>query len=309
MQTVQALSEINTIDLLNSLGLERAPGRALWEAVCRLPSLRFARQVLEYDQMVGELGMTLAAQNTLPGFVRKLFIKNPENVPEKGPVLFLSNHPGMTDTLALFAAIHRKDLKVVAGDRPFLRALPNTGCQLIFVGESSQERMGVVRAVTRQLRTGGAVLTFPAGHIEPDPALMPGAYESIKKWSESAALFARAAPDTLIVPVLVSGVIWGTAMNHPILRLRREREARERLGAALQLMIQTLLQLKPVSVQVQFGSPVRLEELSSWDPSEIMNAVTSRMVQLLNNIDSPGTSRVSNTAGVSVKGGIFETKP
>ena len=35
--------------------------------------------------------------------------------------------------------------------------------------------MSLVRDVARHLRAGGAVLTFPAGHNEPDPDVHPGA--------------------------------------------------------------------------------------------------------------------------------------
>jgi 1-acyl-sn-glycerol-3-phosphate acyltransferase len=281
MLPLQTLTHINTDDLLVSLGLDQAPARRLWKAACHLPAKRFARQVLEYDGLVGERGLAQAARETLNGFVDRLVVENQQLVPQSGPVLFLSNHPGMTDTLALFSGLQRADLQVVAAERPFLKALPNTVRHLIFVRESTQERMGVVRAAVRHLRSGGALLTFPAGQIEPDPAVMPGALESLQNWSDSAALFARLVPETVIVPVLVSGVIWERALRHPLARLRRGQAERERMAATLQLLAQSLLRVKPVTVKVQFGEPLQARLLSGSGAVEIMQAVRNEMRLLI----------------------------
>ena len=80
--------------------------------------------------------------------------------------------------LALFAALARPDLKVIALDRPFLLSLPNLSRQLYYVTDSPQERVSLVRRAYRHLRSGGSLLTFPAGHTEPDPDTYPGAVAS-----------------------------------------------------------------------------------------------------------------------------------
>ena len=91
----------------------------------------------------------------------------------------LANHPGMTDTVALLAALAgRPDLRVIAGDRPFLRALPHVARSLILLPEGGGAHLPVLRAAIAHLQQGGALLTFPAGCIEPDPATFgraPGA--------------------------------------------------------------------------------------------------------------------------------------
>ena len=79
----------------------------------------FGRQELETDRAVGESGLPGGAQQGLYHFARDVKLFGHENVPAEGPALFLSNHPGMIDTLSLFAAIARRDLRIIALDRPF----------------------------------------------------------------------------------------------------------------------------------------------------------------------------------------------
>ena len=101
-------------------------------------------------------------------------------------------------------------------------------------------RPGVARAAARHLRGGGAVLTFPGGRIEPDPAVLPGAVEALDHWSSSADLFARLTPGLAVVPVVVSGVISPSALRNPLTHLRRRRRDREWLAATLQVLIPAL---------------------------------------------------------------------
>jgi hypothetical protein len=277
---LQALTAINTQDFLSALGLEdlRRARKAL-DAFCWPPSRRFAWQMVRYDQLVGELGLHLASQKTLPDYVQRLEIESGENIPLTGPVLVLSNHPGMTDTLLLFASLARADLRVVAARRPFLEALPNISRQLIYVPEQDGGRMGVVRAIVSHLRSGGAILTFPAGQIEPDPVSMPGAVESLAGWSESIALFSRLVPEVKIVVAIVSGVLWPAATQSRITHLRKQQKDRERMGAAIQILIQqTLPFYKPVTTRAVFA-PAEIP--SSSDPSGITRAITAQARRLI----------------------------
>jgi putative hemolysin len=174
-------------------------------------------------------------------------------------------------------------LRVIAGDRPFSRALPHISRRLIFVPESSEGRMAVVREATRHLRQGGAILTLPAGRIEPDPAALPGAVESLQTWSESIALFARLAPQMRIVPVIVTGILTAAALNNPLTRLRRTRQDREWLAATLQILLQPYLPAYlPACVRVVFGEPLLAARLlDRGDNAAIMRAVTDRARELI----------------------------
>jgi hypothetical protein len=191
----------------------------------------------------------------------------------------------MSDTLALFASLPRRDLKIVAAERPFLNALGNVSRHLIYVPEDASQRMGVVRSAVAHLRRGGTVLTFPAGEIEPDPACMPGAVDSLRNWSESVAVFARLAPETRISVAIVSGVIWPASLRHPLTRLRKERKAQESIAASLQILAQILLpSFKPVRVRVAFSPAFQAGELASQGAKALMEAVTGEARGLIQEI-------------------------
>ncbi len=276
---LKELTRINTEDFLTSLGLEKVRfGRRLLDAVCHYPSELFARQMVHYDRKVSENGLTEGSRQILMGYIRSLEICGQEHSPACGPLLLLSNHPGMSDTLALFSCIPRSDLRIVAAERPFLKALPSVDKKLIYVPDDPGQRMGVVRSVVSHLRQGGAILTFPAGKIEPDPAVMPGAVEALQEWSESISIFTRLVPQTKIVVVIVSGVIWEATLRHPITRLRRQQKDRERMAAALQLLVLTLRpRLRPNNVRVAFSEPLSADDpLMRSDPSALNQAIAER---------------------------------
>jgi hypothetical protein len=279
---LDTLTEINLDDLAEAFGWQGRllPRRALRAAFGGM-ARKFAAQMLAYDALVGTEGLVEAARRTLCGYVRSLEVYGRDLLPAPGPALFLSNHPGMSDTLCLFAAIGRPDLRIIALRRPFLRMLPATSEHLIYLDDDPAQRMSAVRKAAGHLRSGGAVLTFPAGEIEPDPDVYPGAAKSLAGWTESTAIFARFIPDLQIVPVLVRGVLWGRAVRHPLTRVKSRREDRERLGAAFQLLMQILFDVKPVTVRVEFGRPIEIQEVGSAETAAIQAAIVGRMAGLL----------------------------
>lgn len=247
------LTRINSDDLLVALGLDRVRrGRRLLERLCRPPARRLARQILAYDALVADAGLQVAAAWALGQYVRRVAVEGQEAVPRSGPLLLVSNHPGLYDTIALFAAIPRGDLRVVAADRPFLRVLTNTSRYLITINEAVPERTAVIRAATRHLRAGGALLTFPGGRIEPDPAVLPGAVAALERWSESGAVFARLVAGLTIVPVVVSGVLSRAALRHPLTYLRGPRH-HQLMAATLQVVFPSL---QRGTLRVAFGRPL-----------------------------------------------------
>lgn len=253
-ERLERLTRVCIDDVISAFGLGKVRrGRAVIESLSRRPARRLARQILTYDRIVGESGLGTGGAWALGKLSRGVRIEGQDNVPREGPLLLASNHPGLADTVALFAAAPRDDLRVIAADRPFLDALPNTSYYLLTVADASSGRSGVVRAAARHLRGGGAVLTFPGGRIEPDPAVLPGAVEALHLWSSSADLFARLTPGLAVVPVVVSGVISPSALRIPLTRLRRHKRDREWLAATLQMLIPAL---RKVDASVQFGRPI-----------------------------------------------------
>ncbi|MCX8024567.1 MAG: 1-acyl-sn-glycerol-3-phosphate acyltransferase, partial [Thermanaerothrix sp.] len=234
----QTLTEINLDDALEALGVKRYTllGRGL--AILLRPSARkFARQILSFDREVAELGLHLAASRFISLYVQHLDVLGKDTIPRAGPLLVLANHPGLSDALALFNAICRDDLRILAAERPFLDALPAIKKHLISVPADEHTRLGVIRQAIQHLRSGGALLNFPAGRIEPDPAVLPGAHEALNTWSESIGVFVRAVPEATVVPLIVSGVLASAVLRHPLTRLRRSARERERLAATLWLIV------------------------------------------------------------------------
>ena len=267
---------INLDDMLVSLGWQNWKiGRSMANIVFRVPARRLARQVIEFDDEVGRLGLQEGSRRVIPAFIKGLRVAGLENIPRSGPLLVLSNHPGLTDTLALFASLSRPDLKVVGTERPFLQALPALTCYLIYVPEQSQGRMQVMRSMLGVLRGGGAILTFPAGGIEPDPAVIPGAVASLDAWSESIAIPVRMVPELNIVVAVVSHVLAPQATYHPLTRLRRQKKDRERLGATIQLVAHTLYpRTWPVVTEITFTPPLPGASLVTLhEPQVITRAV------------------------------------
>lgn len=257
MKQHAALTEINLDDLLASFGWQGSPLlNFLLRRSFHAPAEKFARRMLAFDAHVGQQGLVTGAQRALQEYAASLQIFGAENIPAHGPALFLANHPGMVDTLALFSAIARPDLKIIALRRPFLQALPNISRSLLYIDETPAGRLSAVRQAAAHLKNGGAALSFPAGKIDPDPAVYPGALAALQNWNDSAAIFQRLAPETKIIPVLLRGVLWRKAVQHPLTRLKKEREDREKLGAALQLLAHILFNLAPLRVQIYFAPPL-----------------------------------------------------
>jgi len=290
---LDTLTRINLDDLVSSFGWEKSPFLAsMLSRTFINPARKFASQIVDFDNLVGQMGLAEASRTVMKKhYIQDVRIHRSENIPRYGPTLFLSNHPGMSDTLSLFASINRSDLKIIAIHRPFLESLVNTTRQLFFIDDDPSKRMSAVRQVANHLRNGGSALTFPAGEIEPDPLVYPGASESLSKWTDSAGVFIRFAPETKIVPVLVSGVIWERAARHWLTRFKRTRFERENLAAALQLLALITRDMRPNIVHVQFGDPITLDEVGSTDSKAIHKVIIERMQGLI--VNQPTDTGVS----------------
>jgi hypothetical protein len=283
LEQLNALTQINLDDLVSSFGWEDHPILArILRGIFHKPAWTFAKLMLEFDTAISECGLVNASRLTEKRFVRDVRVFGLDRVPDSA-FLALSNHPGMTDTLALFCALNRPDLKIIALDRPFLMMLPNLSKQLFYVKDDPASRMGLVRQVSAHLRSGGAALTFPAGEIEPDPNVYSGAIESLQTWTDSVGVFIRMAPDTVILPVLVRNVIWDKLANHPLLKVKRSRFDREKLAAALQLLAMVMWNVTPVTVTVQIGKPINPKELGVTNTQGIHQTVLTEMKYLIEN--------------------------
>lgn len=238
-QRLEILTRCNVADLLSGLRVEE-PGllRSALAMLGRLPARGFARALQEYDDLVGEAGMVAGADLLVRSFTRSVTVSGQERVPPRGPVLVVANHPGLVDAMALVVALQsRPDLRIVAADRDLLRAVPHVSSRLLYVHPERGGRSGLVRDVVGHLSDGGAVLTFPAGRIEPDPALDDAAAAAaLAAWTDSTAMFLRRVPDTLVLPAAVAGVVSRRAFDHPLAKRLPGSDDRDRAAATLQVL-------------------------------------------------------------------------
>ena len=280
-ERLDSLTEINLDDLIGALGWQKTPLLAVpARRLLRRAARAFARQMLEFDDNVGQHGLAEAARSAVRLHVRDIVVYGATNLPT-GSFLALSNHPGMTDTLVLFAAFRRPDLRAIALERPFLLSLEHVSRQLFYLPEEVARRASLIRDVARHLRAGGAVLTFPAGHNELDPDVHPGADAALQSWIDSASVFARLAAGTPVVPVCVRGVTWAAAARHPLTRLRRKPDDQQLFASALQLLAQVLFGSRPVTARVQIGRPLLIGEPGLEEPAALHEAILHRMQELI----------------------------
>ncbi|AUX35053.1 uncharacterized protein SOCE836_072410 [Sorangium cellulosum] len=194
------LAMLSGEEMVAALGLGGAPAwvRRAGRAAFAVPSWPLGRALARFDRRAGEAGIHVAAREALSGFGARWTADAAP--PSRGALLVVSNHPGAYDALALMAAIGRGDLMIVAAERRFLRALPHVSERLLFVpidggggGRELAARTAGVRRALRHLRGGGALLHFPAGRIEADPAFAGDGDAPLGAWHPSAGALLRAA--------------------------------------------------------------------------------------------------------------------
>lgn len=280
---IETLTQINLDDLISSFGWQNRPFLArLLRRTFVYPPLAFARQIAEFDSNIAAHGLVEASRLAIRNYSEDVQIFGRDRIPASS-FLALSNHPGMTDTLSLFVALHRNDLRIIALNRPFLNAMPNMSKQLAYVTDDAGSRFRLIRQISAHLRNGGAALTFPAAHIEPDPDVQKGSVESLRSWTDSASIFIRMAPETAILPIVVRGVVRKTIAFHPLTYLKRARQEREKFAAALQLLAHVVLRMRDVHIRVQIGNPVYAKDLGTTETKVLHQAVLAEMKQLIEN--------------------------
>jgi 1-acyl-sn-glycerol-3-phosphate acyltransferase len=229
-----------------------------------LPTKRFGQLAGRFDRRVGESGLYQAMGSLRHRFINHIEISGESNVPAEGPLLVVSNHPGAADAVALLSTIPRPDIHLIVSDRKILRALTHTSRYFIFLNTQVINRMEVLRGVVRALRNREAVLFYPGGGIEPDPAMIPGAVESISKWSQSIGLFLAKVPNVNLLPVVVSGAFSPQAWRSFLSQRGRTVRERQQIAMILQVAVQQVFpNLWPVTTHVHFAPPITPAELDA----------------------------------------------
>lgn len=237
--------------------------RKTFGSLVRLPTHRFAQVACTFDRYVEEFGFREAAMRVLPVFAQAFEANNVENIPLEGPLLITSNHPGTCDSLVIAANVPRPDLKIVATGVPFVQGLRNAASHLIYTTLDVHERMMVVRSCIRHLKEGGAVLIFPSGRIDPDPALSPDAANDLGKWSPSLEVMLRRVPQTRVLLTVVSGVLSARWRNNPFVHLFRDDHKQRSVAEFLQVIQQMIFPNSlNVTPRLTFSDPLTTDDLA-----------------------------------------------
>jgi hypothetical protein len=282
--TEENLRQVITDEVFKAIGI--APQvwyRGMLAPWLSFPVRRFVRLATDFDHIVHEHGFSAAARWVLPKFVREVHYEGMEHVPGDGPVLVVSNHPGTVDGLCIAAGLERQDIKIVVSGVPFLRGLPASARYLIYSSLDTHLRMLVVRSVIRQLRAGGAVLIFPSGGLDPDPAVLAGARDAITHWSPSLQIILRNVPQTQVLVTQVGGVLDQRFAHHILTHIRRVPRDRQRVAEFMQTMRQLVWEHQlPLNPLVSFAQPCRVADLTrSGADDSLMPGIIQRAQNLL----------------------------
>ena len=235
---------------------------------------RVAGRFVTYDRALGEDGRGQGSAWIVDNATSGLAIEGREHLPDRGPLLVVANHPGLSDAVAILAALGREDAWIVTANYPFLRALRLASRRFLFVSDDRSRRVSAVRRIVSALRRGETVVVFPAGGLELDPALSrAAALASLATWSRSIDLLARLSRDTLVIPVAVRGVVSRSAFDHPLARRRDGLKERQRMATLLQLALPAY---RADRVHLAFGAPI-----PSAGTSDVHAAVLEAMRTLI----------------------------
>jgi hypothetical protein len=261
-----ALTENLLFEITKALGLPQRPWtRKIVVSLTGRAIRGFAELDSELDCVVGESGIAGGARWLLPRFVKGHTACGVENIPPVGPLVIASNHPASIDSVVISAHVPRKDYKVIIGEIPFFKNLPNIARSAIFAPDptDSPGRMQVVRDVIRHLKNDGSILIFPRGSIEADPDWMPHPGAEFDHWSRSLEIFLRHVPRAQVLVTIVSGVISKRAMRHPVTWFRTTRPDRQRLAFIYQMIRQMMAGKESFGLtpRVTFGELISAEKI------------------------------------------------
>ena len=122
----------------------------------------------------------------------------------------------------------------------------------------------------------GPCLPSPQGTIEPDPSVR--VVDPLAGWSDSSELLVRLVPETIVLPIAVSGVISRTAHQHRIAKRFADPKEREWAAATLQVLCR---HLRDTQTRVVIGEPISSGQFSQ------RAAIHAAMASLLARVSNP----------------------
>lgn len=260
---VEPLSETLIGEIFKAVGLaEDGWARHRFGLLFRRATDRLSQIGVTFDRLCDTDGFAQAAEWALTNWCKGILARGVDTVPDREPLLVVSNHPGTYDALVITSRLKREDLRIFSSDIPFLKLLPHASRHFVFLNDMTQTRAQAAREGIRHLEHGGAVLIYGSGQIDPDPALSEEAPQHVDRWSRSIELFLRHVPDTKLLLSVVSHAISPRWARSPLAWFRRLPLDKRRLVEFGQVIQQLLfpgsLYLSP---RLSLGEPIATDDL------------------------------------------------
>jgi hypothetical protein len=245
--------------------------------LARVPASHFGRIAAEFYAHVNGLGISQAARTTLQSLNHTITIRGAEKIPDQGPLLLVSNHPGGLDSIGILSCMPRNDLRALVTDVKFMHLLDYYQRYLFYVDFKATGGMVALRDAIQQLKTGGALLLFAHGEVEPEPECFPGAGDEISRWSPSIEIMLHKVPETLLQIITVSGAVQARYLRNPITLLRKQPARRQKLAEFLQVISSILFpKSSPTQLHLTIGEVIETQTLGHgrWMPEVIRRGKT-----------------------------------
>jgi 1-acyl-sn-glycerol-3-phosphate acyltransferase len=288
-EQLRQFKEVCRRDLASLSGLQKSRlGRTLLQTVLSRQLRLFADNMATFNLELITLGLAEAATALCGRYGGRVVAEGLEHVPRSGPLLLVSNHPGMFDTLGIYATLPRPDIRALARPQPLLGLMTSLAPNLLMLPDEGAGRAGGLRQVLQLLRADGALLIYPAGHLEPEPMLLghhglkDDPIEPLIPWSSGVGtlvkLAARQGIPLQVVPVALAGVLSTQTWRwfSPLLKLRKTLRGREDLTAVLQVAFPGW---GPTTVRVRYGAPIEASALAAGDAD--VEAITGRIKSIV----------------------------
>jgi hypothetical protein len=273
------LADDLVFELNKSLGFKKGGlSHSLIKPLVWKPMFRFSEMATIFEHRLLQEGWQKTSAWFITHFVDQIQSRGKELLPEEGPLVVASNHPGAYDSLVISAMVPRDDLKIISSNIPFVKKLPNISEHMIFSDLDPHNRMQAARQALRHLKQGGALLVFARASMDPDPAIMSNSEVELNRWTSSLGMFLRNIPEARIAVSIISGVISPQFLNHPSTYFRRGRVNKQRLSEFFQVMHQLLSPGKlMVTPNLSFGEAYSLDDLGLKGSRDI-NRITQEII-------------------------------
>ena len=283
--SVKELTETLLSQIMSVMGLKHTNllTRVL-HGIFQTPAHRMAKLLVELDQNIAQHNLYYAADVFVRNFVSRYECSGSDTIPKQGPLMVVSNHPAAYDVFILVAAIQRPDLMVLASDIQIIQMLPHMAEHIIPVPYHIPSRLETIKSTEKHLKNGGAIFLFPRGNIEPDPAVSPGAEQSLSGWSSSIGHFVHNVPETASVVAAASGMLSAKWYKNPLINIWKKYEQRQKVAEIFQVASQLFTGRVPTTIpRVTFSPPLTIEALGGESAGDevIWASLTSQVRTLL----------------------------